>query len=277
MQGDTDSTTGGPRCPVGPSHGKPRLDVIKDDLRVYRCPVCGTFIADAEYDPESYMGEGREPVDLTVEDVLDRWGYRWGIILNAIAAMCPPPARLLDVGAGNGGFLYLARERGYDGQGVTMSSRDVQYARGTLGVSMSQGTLEGLQGGNYDIVVATSVIEHVEDPARFMMALAERSRPGGFVGVATPNPNAYRRLLGGSGRWTMLRSEHLNVLSRRALEELAARAGLAPVTFLTASMYLRGLERGLGPLAPAVRSVAAKIIQVMGVGGDQVLVARKDE
>ncbi|MFH1501678.1 MAG: class I SAM-dependent methyltransferase [Candidatus Eisenbacteria bacterium] len=263
------------RCPVSASHGTPGLDFVKDGLRVYRCGTCGTYVADAEYEETHYVDAAAEQIALTVDELLGRWGYRWGVILDAVSAVCPPPATLLDVGAGTGGFVYLACRRGYDATGVTMAGRDADYACETLGVQVSEGRFEELGSGEYDVVAANSVVEHVGDPGRLVACMARLVRPGGCVALTTPNPRAYRRLLLGSCRWKMFRAEHLCILSRRGLEELVRGVGLEPESYVTASMYLKGVERCFGPLAPHARATIACVIRSLGVGGDQILVAKR--
>jgi len=151
-----------PPCPVSPLHGPPRFLFTKDAAGFYRCPTCGSYVTDAEYDSEAYERAGRDRADhVTAEFVLSHWGFRWGVILDEIERVVPPPAKLLDVGAGNGGFVRLAVDRGYDASGVTMSERDVGFGRRELGVTLERGTLEGFAGSGYDVVCANSVIEHV--------------------------------------------------------------------------------------------------------------------
>ncbi len=265
---------GGPPCPVSGTHGPTRFDFERDGLRVYRCRACGTFVTDARYDGGSYASRGG-PAETTADELLARRGYRWGLILEAVRACCPPPARVFDVGAGSGGFLYLASQRGYEVDGTTMSQGDVEYARDVLGVRLGLGGYESLGEGDYDLVASVSVIEHVDDPAALMSKMVALTRPGGFVSVTTPNPNAYGRLLLGSRRWQMFRSEHLHILSMKGLQKLARAHGLEVLSHTTESMRPRGLERAFGPMAPAARRVIGGAIRAAGVGGDQILVARR--
>ena len=50
-------------------------------------------------------------------------------------------------------------------------------------------------GGQYDLVTAMEVIEHVADPARFVADLAERLAPGGLLILSTPGKTALSKLL----------------------------------------------------------------------------------
>jgi len=248
---------------------------VKEGTRFYRCRRCGTYVSAAPYLKEIYEYAGPDESDgVTGESVLARRGFRWSVILADIMRVAPPPATLLDVGTGKGGFVRLARDRGYDAEGVTMSDKEVAFARRHLGIPLRLGTLDAVDTGEYDVVCANNVIEHVPDPGRFLGQMAARTRPGGLVAVTTPSTRSYQRLLLGARRWRMVRSEHLSVLSPAGLHGLALACGLEPVLHVTTSVTFRGLRR-LGPVAHPVRRFLFAAIRLAGVGGDQTLIARK--
>jgi SAM-dependent methyltransferase len=260
---------------VSPSHGAPRYLFVKEGARFFRCPRCGTYLNDSDYSSEAYEAAGpREGSGETGESILARRSLRWGTILADIERVAPPPATLLDVGTGSGGFVRLALDMGYDASGVTMAERDVAFARREFGIELARGTLDGFPGSGYDIVCATSVIEHVPDAAGFLRGMGERVRPGGHVAVTTPSADSYQRFMLGARRWRMIRPEHLSLFSPRGLRELVVLGGLEPVRHVTSSTAMQGLRR-LGPLAPPVRAALFRALRLAGLGGDQTLVARK--
>jgi len=264
-----------PRCPVSPLHGVPRFLFVKEGARFFRCPSCGTYVNDCEYSSETYAAAGpREGSGETGDTILARRRFRWETILADIERVMPAPATLLDVGAGNGGFVRLARDLGYEAEGLTMSAREVEFARSEFGVEVALGTLDGFARRGYDVVCANSVIEHVPDPGGLLRQMADRVRPGGCVAVTTPNTDSYERFVLGARRWRMIRPEHLSTFSPRGLRELFAAEGLEPVRHVTSSTALKGLGR-LGPLKPVVRSLFFHAIRFARVGGDQTLVARR--
>jgi SAM-dependent methyltransferase len=263
-----------PHCPVSPSHGPPRFLFVKEGARFFRCPTCGTYLNDSKYSRGVYEERGPHAGrGETGDAVLARRGLRWGLILEEIARAVPPPGTLLDVGAGNGGFVRMARDRGYDAAGLTMSEREVDFARREFGIELARGTLEEFEGRDYAVISATSVIEHVPDPGAFLREMFWRARPGGYVAVTTPSANSYQRFLVGPERWRMIRPEHLSLFTPRGLRELAVAAGLEPLRHVTSSTTFRGLER-LGPLAPAIRAVLFRSLRLTRLGGDQTLIAR---
>jgi 2-polyprenyl-6-hydroxyphenyl methylase/3-demethylubiquinone-9 3-methyltransferase len=78
---------------------------------------------------------------------------------------------------------------------------------------------EDLLCGQYDVVVASEVIEHVLHPNAFLKQIAKALKPGGRLLLTTQNSNAihYRlRMLVGRFRWD---PTHLRLYSRPELEE----------------------------------------------------------
>jgi SAM-dependent methyltransferase len=98
----------------------------------------------------------------------------------------PAPARLLDVGAGEGYFARLARGRGLeveacDYRAGAFRAPEIPFHAADLNVAIP------LPDGAFDAAVAIEVIEHVENHARFVRELLRVVRPGGRVIVTTPN------------------------------------------------------------------------------------------
>lgn len=103
----------------------------------------------------------------------------------------PRPAgggRLLDVGCGNGGFLLLARQAGWQVEGLDFDAGAVQTAR-SRGLEVHHGGIEVLDGRSacYDVITLCHVIEHVHDPVATLRRLHALLIPGGVLWLDTPN------------------------------------------------------------------------------------------
>jgi SAM-dependent methyltransferase len=97
--------------------------------------------------------------------------------------------RLLDVGAGLGTFLRLARERGWDVQGVEISPFAADHIRRTVGVPVFEGDLGAFDApeGSFDLVTFWDSIEHVERPREYLQRAFRLLRPGGALLLTTDN------------------------------------------------------------------------------------------
>jgi 2-polyprenyl-6-hydroxyphenyl methylase/3-demethylubiquinone-9 3-methyltransferase len=105
----------------------------------------------------------------------------------------------LDVGCGAGLLTEPLARLGARVTGLDASSEVVTVARdhaGTSGLEIDYrvGEVQKLEG-QFDLVTAMEVIEHVADPAAFIAALARRLAPGGLLILSTPNATGWSRLM----------------------------------------------------------------------------------
>jgi len=105
-----------------------------------------------------------------------------------------PRGPILDVGAGDGNLAMRLRDEGFDVRAVDMFTKDfrptdieIRSANLNMGIPFAD--------AEFTAVVATEVIEHVENPWQFVRELYRITKPGGVVIVSTPNlANVYTRL-----------------------------------------------------------------------------------
>jgi SAM-dependent methyltransferase len=98
----------------------------------------------------------------------------------------PAGGAVLDIGAALGLYVGAWTRAGFDAVGVepwpeaVRSSADVGAAMGTE-IKLVEGVAESLPfaTGSFDLVVAISVLEHVEDPPKVFAEAARVLRPGG--------------------------------------------------------------------------------------------------
>ncbi|MEQ1497641.1 MAG: bifunctional 2-polyprenyl-6-hydroxyphenol methylase/3-demethylubiquinol 3-O-methyltransferase UbiG [Novosphingobium sp.] len=106
----------------------------------------------------------------------------------------------LDVGCGAGLLCEPLARLGAQITGVDAAQENVAAAQahaagGALEINYHCGDLAALELGQFDLVTAMEVIEHVADKAAFVAALAARLAPGGLMIMSTPNRTAKSRLL----------------------------------------------------------------------------------
>jgi 2-polyprenyl-6-hydroxyphenyl methylase/3-demethylubiquinone-9 3-methyltransferase len=105
----------------------------------------------------------------------------------------------LDVGCGAGLLAEPLARLGAKVTGIDASPEVIAVAREHaarqgLEIDYRAGDVQELEG-QFDLVTAMEVVEHVAEPAAFVRALAKRLAPGGLLIMSTPNATAMSKLL----------------------------------------------------------------------------------
>jgi SAM-dependent methyltransferase len=116
------------------------------------------------------------------------------------------PGNLLDIGAGIGQLLHLARHEYTEVSGTEVSSSAVEIARRKYGIQLHHGTLETLpvQPKSFDNITLFHVLEHVPNPRLMIEKCVSLLRGSGVLVIAVPRDYQptkcrIRRILGGLG------------------------------------------------------------------------------
>ncbi len=164
--------------------------------------------------------------------------------------------RVLDIGSGYGFFRVALGQAGFEHDGIEVSAFARAIAHSSYGLQTYGGTLAEHHAGwseRYDAVTLFDLIEHLADPDALMRQVAHVLRPGGVVGIKTPNLGCPEADLFGP-HYHSLKREHLAFFTPASLNATAIRAGLEPEDVRTASHLLVGFvgreqtsawERGL--------------------------------
>src|SRR4051794_11960574 len=203
-------------------------------------------------------------------------------ILDAIAANAPS-GRLLDVGCGHGLLLDEARARGYEVEGLELSTDAAAHARDRLGLTVHHATVDQLDS-RFNAIVLADVLEHLDDPVRAIDRCASLLEPGGVLCLVTPDPASRTARLAGASWWGYLPA-HTFLLPRSSLKQLLDGKGLdvtgdVPlVRTFTLRYWMAGLaERGgtLGSAVNAIRSATPRNARLsLSLGDERVIVARR--
>jgi 2-polyprenyl-3-methyl-5-hydroxy-6-metoxy-1,4-benzoquinol methylase len=176
--------------------------------------------------------------------------------------------RLLDVGCGEGFFLFNASKAGYATKGIEISQDVAEYARREFGLDVEAKPFEELRfAENYfDVVTLWQVLEHVPYPLMVLKEVHRILKPGGLLATSTPDiegilAKIFRR------KWWNLRRLHINQFTAKTLTGMLNRAGFKNVfstsykEYISMSMlvipvlkYLKLYERAKGLFHPGSTS-----------------------
>jgi len=214
-----------------------------DQFKYYRCPVCTLVNYDlsAGLDQQQYTkltdptdDQGRRKFD---RDASWRFVERW----------LPGPGRFLDIGCGTGRLLYLAKQAGWEAQGLELSEAAASNATDAVGVPVTVGDFlqsEPIEGEQYDLVALCHVLEHLIDPLLALDKINTLLQPGGHALFEMPNiegaDKRLKRFLVNAGWHRRKYSDdflpgHCNEYCRTSFEWLLKKTGFELVRWETYS------------------------------------------
>src|SRR3989344_7254615 len=98
--------------------------------------------------------------------------------------------KLIDIGAGNGLFLKFFKNCEFEVTGIELEAELVAKMKKDpqlKGVAISQGDITKLTGkGQYDVAIASDVIEHIKDDKKALENLWTFLKPGGLLVITVP-------------------------------------------------------------------------------------------
>jgi 2-polyprenyl-3-methyl-5-hydroxy-6-metoxy-1,4-benzoquinol methylase len=176
-----------------------------------------------------------------------------------------PPARVLDLGCGDGYVAGQLRDAGHQVVGVDLApaagveARVDRFIAADLDAGLPPAVAEA---GPFDVVVAADVIEHVRRPDALLDDLHGVLAPGGVVVASIPNfAHWYPRLRVLAGRFDydrrgILDATHLRFFTHRSFERLVRERGWRVARKGVTGLPLEVVERGgAGSPAPAENGV----------------------
>ena len=181
--------------------------------------------------------------------------------------------RLLDIGTAAGSFIHMAARRGWTVFGCEPNRWLCDWGRRHYGLDIKAGTVfdQHYASAEFDVVTVWDVLEHVEDPKRFLDECHRVLKPGGLLVVNYPDIGSWiARAMG--RRWVFLISVHLYYFTRQTMGEMLRRTGfevaeIRPhVQRLESQYVLKRAEPAAGVVARAARSA----ISLVGLGHIQV-------
>lgn len=153
-------------------------------------------------------------------------GKNFQRILASLQKIHPQRGTLLDVGAATGILMSLAREKGWDSEGIEPSAWAVRIAREKYGIMLMEGSLEtvSLQRQAYTAITLVDFIEHISRPMEALIKVHKALKPGGTICLVTPDIQSLAARTMGK-RWWHFRPGHLAYFSKKSLHTLLERTG----------------------------------------------------
>ena len=156
-------------------------------------------------------------------------------------------AKILDIGCGDGKFLFFLRQHGYTNmEGLEMDSRlaDLTVKRVSCPVHVVSDTLEFLDcnQNRYDAICMNDVLEHIpkSDTISFLAAVRESLMPGGNLVVNVPQVSGFTSLYCRYNDFT-----HETIFTEMSLRQVLLLARFSDIRFIKEKWPLKLTPRHL--------------------------------
>ena len=125
---------------------------------------------------------------------------------------------LLDVGAGTGDFLKVAKDKGWDVYGMEPNNNAAKLAS-EKGIILSS-TLKQFEGKQFDVVTLWHVLEHIPNLEETISELSKLVKINGTLIIAVPNFKSYDAKYYGKFWAAFDAPRHIWHFSKKAIESL---------------------------------------------------------
>jgi len=131
---------------------------------------------------------------------------------------------ILDVGCGNGLYLYHLKKNGWSVSGIDMSSKAVKFAQNKFKLkNIKRGFLEKTDypPNNFKVVTMHHVIEHLYDPGKVLNKIRKSLKKDGILVVSTPNIDSINFYLFRKYWFPLETPRHLYLFNYSSMKKLA--------------------------------------------------------
>ena len=143
-----------------------------------------------------------------------------------LAPLIAPGARVLDIGASSGEFVYMMGQLGFQAFGVEPNAGYRAFGVETYGVDVTDRRLEpnAFGQGLFDLITLNHVFEHLAEPVSVLAAISRWLSPKGLLFIEVPNIVGVAKQ-----RSNLFHYAHVWNFAPHTLMGLLAAAGLEPL------------------------------------------------
>jgi len=186
------------------------------EYRMIHCPVCGlTFAFPMVEAPKEYYAEK--------EWYGERWEFTrvWKIIKRG-------SGNLLEIGCGEGFFLEKGRGKGYTLYGIDINKEAIKKAKKRIPEAHFHSDfhipLPKKFPERYNVVCAFHVLEHTDDPIKFLKNIKYILIDDGLLFLSVPSPRRAQKFITGR-EWWDYPPHHLTWWDEKSIKNILTKSG----------------------------------------------------
>lgn len=162
---------------------------------LYKCSECSFVFQDEKTIKTNY--EDSYNLDFTNKS---EWMYpaRRDVLMDITRRIKQQtgPGKILDIGCGDGHFLYLCKNEGFDISGVEYDRNLSEYANKKAGNVLPGKYDKQMFPENYfDVITMIQVLEHIPEPQKILEIAKYHLKPDGIIVIEVPSIHAPHFLL----------------------------------------------------------------------------------
>ncbi len=222
---------------------------IKDGYNHVKCNSCGLIyvnprLKNSRENLDSFYGSDEGDGSLIKKLLHSAYSARRQKIFSAElkrAERYRKSNKILDIGCSFGGFLYAAKNLGWEAKGIETVYNVGKYGKELYNLDIFFGTLEEakLEPASFDVIRLNNVIEHIPYPSQFLADVNKLLRKGGLLSVSTPNYGSYSVSICGK-EWIYFDGQHHIVFfTPETLEKILDKNGFTTVLLSTKGFHIR--------------------------------------
>ena len=189
-----------------------------------KCQSCGHAILKCRGKTKNIINEKLDFQKITKPSLLDK--YKRGFLLSRAKER----KKLLDVGAGSGGFLFQVKRDFEKTEGLEITPECIEFSRKELGVCLVAGVSD--LNSDYSAITVWHSLEHFSCGflQKEMPAILKKLASGGKVIISVPNEDSFAFKLLGEKYPYYDSANHLQQFSLESLNQYMKREGFEAET-----------------------------------------------
>lgn len=207
---------------------------VKKSFQITRCPVCKLMaVENVPEDLSPYYSEGYFTGDVTLDGYID-YDLDKEVTKKTYVDFVLTLEKFLDkqneksmfeVGCATGFFMDLARQRGWQTEGIDISEFAVSKAR-EKGLVATAGVLESYQTNKkFSVVAMQDLIEHVKDPVDIVNRAKNLLSENGLLFITTPDAGSLWAKVWNKNWHAFVPPQHLFYFSTKNLSSILEKNG----------------------------------------------------